>query len=325
MMSREAWLKEIFAILTERYHHRHPFQILLQNGKLNHAQLQAWALNRYYYQSQIPIKDAIILDKLKDNKLHAAWRIRLIEQAGDNTQPGGIERWLYLTTALNLPRDYVQSCTGLLPATRFAVNSYIHFVKNASILSAIASSLTEMSARQLIEVRMKGMITHYDFIDEQTLSYFSERLKQNDGKSTVAMNYIMKHAKTVEQVEAVLHAVQFKCDVLWSQSDALYAAYVEPGLIPPGAFDPLVQPNSKFQLPSGIVLEVPFKRLQGPERSFELSDTAFIFVKALDGKRSLSDILSDLYHHYPNQKKRIQQDVFSLCQTLLNQGFIRAC
>ncbi|HTI01213.1 MAG TPA: pyrroloquinoline quinone biosynthesis protein C, partial [Acidisoma sp.] len=30
----------------------------------------------------------------------------------------------------------------------------------------------------------------------------------------------------------------FKCDVLWSQLDALYFSYVAPGFIPPGCFRP---------------------------------------------------------------------------------------
>ena len=54
------------AIGAERYHHRHPFHQLMHEGKLTHPQLQAWALNRYYYQSIIPIKDAIILSRAED-------------------------------------------------------------------------------------------------------------------------------------------------------------------------------------------------------------------------------------------------------------------
>ena len=38
--------------------------------------------------------------------------------------------------------------------------------------------------------------------------------------------------------ERVLRALTFKTDVLWAQLDTLHFAYVEPGLIPPGAFRP---------------------------------------------------------------------------------------
>jgi pyrroloquinoline-quinone synthase len=37
------------AIGAERYHHQHPFHLLMHEGKLTRGQLQAWALNRYYY------------------------------------------------------------------------------------------------------------------------------------------------------------------------------------------------------------------------------------------------------------------------------------
>ena len=36
----------------------------------------------------------------------------------------------------------------------------------------------------------------------------------------------------------VIDALLFKCNVLWAQLDALYAAYVAPGMVPPGAFRP---------------------------------------------------------------------------------------
>ena len=315
MITQDELLKEVFAILTEEYHHRHPFQHLLQNGQLTHTQLQAWALNRYYYQSQIPIKDAILISRLPDNYLRTIWRQRLVDQDGDDQHLGGLARWLQLTTALGLESHFVKSNTGILPATRFAVDAYVNFISSSSVLAAIASTLTEMSAHQLIQVRMEGMLKHYDFIDENTLSYFSERLKSNDGKSTVALNYIMQHMHTLQHVEEVLGAVRFKCQMLWAQLDALYLAYVDPGMIPPGAFDPLVQLNSAFNLRSGVILESlktqSINRLQGPERSFELNDTALSLIQELNGKKTLSEIIAKLKQRYPQQETRIQQDIFA--------------
>ena len=54
----EAMLRHIGAT---RYHSLHPFHKLLHGGKLRKGQVQAWALNRYYYQSTIPIKDAVVI------------------------------------------------------------------------------------------------------------------------------------------------------------------------------------------------------------------------------------------------------------------------
>jgi len=71
------------AIGEERYHHKHPFHLLMHEGKLTRGQLQAWALNRYYYQSRIPIKDAAILARSEDPAFRLAWRKRILDHDGD--------------------------------------------------------------------------------------------------------------------------------------------------------------------------------------------------------------------------------------------------
>src|SRR5580704_13293755 len=128
----------------ERYHHQHPFHLLMHEGKLSRGQLQAWVLNRYYYQSRIPIKDAIILSRSDDPEFRRAWRKRVLDHDGDNSSEGGIERWLRLAEATGLSRERVASCAEVLPAVRFAVEAYIDLVKNRSLLEAVASSLTEL-------------------------------------------------------------------------------------------------------------------------------------------------------------------------------------
>ena len=51
LLSSEELRARFQAMGEERYHHRHPFHLLMHEGKLSRGQLQAWALNRYYYQS----------------------------------------------------------------------------------------------------------------------------------------------------------------------------------------------------------------------------------------------------------------------------------
>ncbi|MFZ0954269.1 MAG: pyrroloquinoline quinone biosynthesis protein C, partial [Candidatus Sulfotelmatobacter sp.] len=50
-LSNEELRARFQAVGEERYHHQHPFHLLMHEGKLSRGQLQAWALNRYYYQS----------------------------------------------------------------------------------------------------------------------------------------------------------------------------------------------------------------------------------------------------------------------------------
>ncbi len=226
------------AIGAERYHIHHPFHRLLHGGQLNRGQVQAWALNRYCYQSAIPAKDATLLARFPSSDLRREWRRRLVDHDGEAPGTGGVARWLKLAEGVGLDRDYVQSGAGLLPATRFAVDAYVSFVRDRSILEAVASSLTEMFSPKIIAERVSGMLAHYDWITQDTLAYFTPRLTQAPQDSDFALAYVQEHARTPEQQQAVLAALRFKCDVLWAQLDALHHAYVAPGLPPPGAFVP---------------------------------------------------------------------------------------
>jgi pyrroloquinoline-quinone synthase len=231
----EARLREIGA---ERYHNRHPFHRLLHGGKLTMTQVQAWALNRYVYQARIPVKDAIIVSRLPTPALRRAWRERLIDHDGDAAKEGGIARWLRMTRALGLDDELVTSEAAALPATIFAADAYAAFVRERTVLEAVASSLTELFAPKIIAERVEGMLANYDFVSKDALAYFAPRLTQAPRDSEFALRYCIEHATTPEQQQAVTGALIFKCSVLWSMLDALHFAYVEPGLPPPGAWAP---------------------------------------------------------------------------------------
>jgi coenzyme PQQ biosynthesis protein C len=221
-----------------RYHRRHPFHHLLHGGKCSKGQVQAWALNRYYYQAMIPQKDANLIARCEDADLRREWRNRLVDHDGEAGHEGGIARWLKLTDGVGLDRDYVVSLCGLLPATRFAVDAYVHFVREKTLLEAVASSLTELFSPAIISERIEGMLENYDFVRADTLAYFAKRPPQAERDSNFALAYVKQHAKTPQTQAAVLKALEFKCDVLWSMLDALHHAYVTPKHIPPGAFVP---------------------------------------------------------------------------------------
>jgi pyrroloquinoline-quinone synthase len=220
-----------------RYHHRHPFHLRMHEGKLTRGQLQAWALNRYYYQSRIPMKDAAILARSEDPEFRRAWRKRILDHDGESTRPGGIEKWLRLVEATGLPRDEAIRGEGILPATRYAVQAYIEFVSSRSLLEAVASSLTELFSGQLIALRMDALRTHYPWLSSG-LDYFTGRLTQAPEDAEFALGWVIRQALTREEQESAQAALRAKCDILWAQLDALYFAYVEPGWPPPGAFDP---------------------------------------------------------------------------------------
>ncbi len=237
-MSPDALEAALRAVGEERYHNRHPFHKLMRDGSLTRGQLQAWALNRYYYQRQIPVKDAYVIARLPTPDLRRQWRARLIDHDGDQEGTGGIARWLKLTDGLGLERAYVESLAGLLPATKFAVDAYLGLVRDRSVLEAVASCLTEMFSPAIISERVSGMLKNYSFVSADTLAYFTPRLTQAPRDVDFAIAYVREHAVTREQQAAVIDVLRTKCDILWAMLDALHFAYVEPRLIPPGAFVP---------------------------------------------------------------------------------------
>ncbi|HEV3175802.1 MAG TPA: pyrroloquinoline-quinone synthase PqqC [Stellaceae bacterium] len=229
----EAALRHVGA---ERYHNLHPFHRLLHGGKLTKGQVQAWALNRYCYQGAIPRKDAALIARATDPELRRLWRQRLVDHDGEAPGQGGVARWLALTDGLGLDREYVISTRGALPATKFAVEAYVRFVSERSLLEAVASSLTELFSPAIISERVSGMLENYSFVGRDTLAYFNARMTQAPRDADFALEYVKREARRQDQQQAVLAALEFKCGVLWAQLDALHHAYVAPGHVPPGAF-----------------------------------------------------------------------------------------
>lgn len=234
--SQAEFERRLRAIGAERYHDKHPFHIALHKGVLDQHQVQAWVINRFYYQKSIPLKDASLIGRAESIDLRREWIGRILDHDGTTAGQGGIDRWLILAEGVGLDREYVASCAGVLPATRFACEAYIRFVREKSTLEAVASSLTELFAPDLHKTRIAALLEHYAFANDKTLSYFRTRLDQAPRDVGFGLAYVLGEASTREQQEACLAALTFKTEVLWAQLDALHHAYVTPGLIPPGAF-----------------------------------------------------------------------------------------
>jgi pyrroloquinoline-quinone synthase len=237
LLTHEQLRMRLRSVGEERYHHQHPFHLMMHEGQLTRGQLQAWALNRYYYQSRIPIKDAIILSRSNDPTFRRAWRKRVIDHDGDANHEGGIERWIKLAEATGLDRERVIRGEEILPGVRYAVDAYLDLVRNRSFLEAVASSLTEMFSHDLIALRMDRLRQHYPWL-AGGLDYFTARLDQAPEDARFALEWVSEQAQTRAEQELVIGALRTKCDILWSQLDAIHFAYVEPGWPPPGAFEP---------------------------------------------------------------------------------------
>jgi len=239
LMTRKEFEEILREVGKTQYHNLHPFHKLLHGGKLNKGQVQAWALNRYYYQCNIPIKDCALMSRMRDPKLRRIWRKRILDHDGrDDKDTGGIERWLLLTDSLGLDRDYVKSTEGILPITRFAVDAYVTFVNEKSVLEGVTSSLSELFAPDIHRERIALMMKNYKFTNEKNMSYFVKRLGQAPIDIEQVLSYALDNAKTREEQENAYNALVFKMQMLWAMLDGLHYSYCEPGLIPPGVFVP---------------------------------------------------------------------------------------
>ena len=236
--TREQFEARLRQIGAERYHDLHPFHDRLHGGSCTPDQVRAWVINRYYYQHSIPMKDAAFMSRVETPDLRRAWRSRIEDHDGTAENEGGIRRWLRLAEAVGLDPDYVASREGVLPATKFAVDACVRFVREKTLLEAVAASLTELFAPKIHANRIQGLLKNYAFADDSSLSYFRNRLKEAPKDVAFGLSWVLDHADTQEKQDAAAKALIFKTDVLWAQLDALSAAYVEPGRIPPGAWQP---------------------------------------------------------------------------------------
>ncbi|MEO6939781.1 MAG: pyrroloquinoline-quinone synthase PqqC [Candidatus Kapaibacterium sp.] len=235
LLTADELRKTLFTIGEERYHHRHPFHLLMHEGKLTRGQLQAWALNRYYYQSRIPLKDAIILSRSLDPNFRRTWRERVIRHDGVTDATGGIACWIELAEATGLERQRVVNEQEVLPQIRYALHAYLDLVREGTMIEAVASSLTELFSGALISLRIEKLRTHYPWL-AHGLSYFEKRITETPDEAKFAFDWVVANAQTREQQDQACNALRAKCDLLWAQLDAIYFAYVEPGWPPPGAF-----------------------------------------------------------------------------------------
>lgn len=226
---KKPWNKEKFKqklMAKEQYYHtHHPVHQQMSSGKCTKEQVQAWVMNRFYYQTKIPQKDANILANCDDRDVRRNWIQRLLDHDGYDGNEGGIEAWLQLGKACDLSRKDVLSLHYVLPGVRFAVDAYVNFVRNASWQEAACSSLTEMFAPSIHQSRLENWPTHYPWIKNDGYVYFKKRLLEANRDVAQGLDITLNYFSTYEQQQQALDILQFKLDVLWSISDAIYLAF----------------------------------------------------------------------------------------------------
>ena len=207
------------------YHIHHPFNVMLNSGRADPAQIRAWVANRFYYQISIPLKDAAILSNCDDRAVRRNWVQRILDHDGYGDDPGGIESWLRLAEAVGLDRAEVESLVRVLPGVRFAVDAYVNFARRAPWPEAVCSSLTELFAPEIHKQRLAGWPEHYPWIDRAGLHYFQSRVSLARRDVEFGLAVTLDRFKTRAQQERALDVLQFKLDVLWQMNDAMALAF----------------------------------------------------------------------------------------------------
>ncbi len=158
---RDTFLARLRTIGINRYHNKHPFHCYMNNGRLSPEQVRGWVANRFYYQQHIPIKDAAIISNCPVREVHRLWLHRISDHDGFHEGTGGIEAWLQLADATQLTREELLDERHVLPGVRFAVDAYVDFARTKPWPIAIASSLTELFAPDLMHERLAAFEKYY--------------------------------------------------------------------------------------------------------------------------------------------------------------------
>ncbi|HSF67402.1 MAG TPA: pyrroloquinoline-quinone synthase PqqC [Nitrospiraceae bacterium] len=227
-LSKEAFVEWLRREGSIRYHDHHPFHELMHDGKLTKTQLQQWVLNRYYYQTRIPVKDAFIVAKSEDPNFRRIWLRRIQDHDGQQDGEGGLALWLGLARGVGLDVDEVKDFRSVLPGVRLVCDEYVQFVRESPLLDAVASSLTELFAPTLMVRRIEAWKHHYPWVGSESLAYFQLRISRATVDSEHAVEFVTGHATTYAQQERCVQALIRKAEMLWAMLDCIYMAYVEP-------------------------------------------------------------------------------------------------
>jgi pyrroloquinoline-quinone synthase len=217
-LPREAFIERLRDEGARRYHDAHPFHRRMHEGTLTRPELQRWVQNRYYYQTRIPIKDALILSKSEDPAFRRVWIRRLRDHDGD-----GLAQWLELARAVGLDPTEVASCRQVLPGVRFACDGYVTLVRESPLVVAVASSLTEFFAPDLMSRRIEAWEKHYPWVAAAGLGYFRARVTRARHDSAEAVAFVVANASTRALQDDCVAALIRKTEVLWHLLDCVQA------------------------------------------------------------------------------------------------------
>jgi pyrroloquinoline-quinone synthase len=305
--SRTQFESRLRNVLELHYHDKHPFNLRMHAGTLTREEIQTWVRQRYYYQTRIPLKDSVILTKSGDPAFRREWVQRIHDHDGRKPGEGGLEKWLELADAVGLDRQNVESLSGVLPAVRAACDDYVRLVEERDLHEAVASSLTEMGAHEIMKVRLVAFETHYDWVTPEGLEYFRSRVVQASRDSEWGLAWVLDHVHAPDEQDLCVAALEKKCEILWRLLDAVERAHRIPCIA------------SAAQLrddPQDGALTAVL-----PERAVRLNESGREILEACDGSRSADAIARELAQRHP-EIPGIEPDVHAFLSEMERLGVV---
>jgi len=296
------------AVGTARYHDKHSFNTRMHEGSLSRAEIQTWVRNRFYYQTRIPRKDSVILAKTDDAAFRREWVQRLHDHDGRAPGEGGLELWLRLAEAVGLERKDVASLEHVLPGVRRACDAYVDLVEGADLLVAVAASLTELFAGDIMATRIAAFEQHYPWVDPEALGYFRNRTRQAPRDAAFGLRFVQLHARTRSDQERCVTAVERKCAILWSLLDAVEAAHRWPTL----SSHVLLRPDDERPGSQLAVLS---------ERAVRLNPAGAEILALCDGTRSADEVARVLEERHADEA-RVFEDVHDFLGEMTRLGVV---
>jgi pyrroloquinoline-quinone synthase len=128
---------------------------------------------------------------------------------------------LFLARAVGLDVEEVRSLKRVVPAVRYACDAYVELVRTRSLVEAVASSLTEHFAPDIMRTRVAAWEKHYPWVDSAALAYFRSRVPRATRDAEEALAFVVEHATTRALQDACTQALVDKCRILWAMLDAV--------------------------------------------------------------------------------------------------------
>lgn len=307
----EAWLRREG---ERRYHDHHPFHLRMHAGELSRDELRLWVANRYYYQTRIPIKDALILSKTEDVAFRRTWIRRIHDHDGARPGEGGLELWQRLGEAVGVSRTQLLSFRHVVPQARAACDRYVDLVSRASLVEAVAASLTETFAPALMERRISAWLEHYAWVPREALAYFSARVTRAKQDGAEALAFVLAHAQSFEDQARAVAALIEKTEILWALLDAVANA-------PPRLAGSVVRLHPRSRLKFDRVRSTWM--LMYPEGGMTLNRTALEVATLCQRPVAHSELMAALTARYPGAPPNdLERDTNELLLKLESSGLL---